>query len=316
MSVDIASEEIAPDPDAELTALTSALGRNLSTDELERLAEAMRTLGLDLRAAARHIGLVREDELLEAAEAPVPEPDDDTPPEIRTSLVQIALRKISQSRALVVKEGVRVRPGKSIPFAVDPFSRHSENIRALRTELLLRCPASRTANVIAVVSPSAGEGRSQLAAELALAFAQLGSRTLLVDADMRNPRQHLLFDCGNEEGLSQAIDRHDLPSLHRVEGVTEMALLTAGPSPSNPLELLSDGRFGKWVTRWRDRYHFVIFDTPPITSCADGLALAAIAGRALVVTRARHTSYKAAKEMMRRLATSQAEILGSVISNY
>lgn len=308
----MSTDALARDPDAELEALMSALGRELTAEELHRLSETMITLQLDFRAAALHLGLLPAASI-EPVAAAILEPGDSGP---RTSLVQIALRKLSQSRALVVKEGVTVRPGKNIAFAADPLSQHSENIRALRTEVLLRCPPTRTANVIALVSPGAGEGRSQLAAELAIAFAQLGSRTLLVDADMRNPRQHVLFECGNEEGLSQAVDRTDLPFLHRVTDVPEMTLLTAGPVPSNPLEMLSDGRFGKWVTRWRDKYHFVILDTPPITRCSDGLALAAIAGRALVLMRAKHTSYKHAKEMMRRLATSQAEILGAVIGNY
>lgn len=309
----MSTDALARDPDAELEALMSALGRELTAEELHRLSETMLTLQVDFRTAALHLGLLPAQPASDPVATSILEPGDSGP---RTSLVQIALRKLSQSRALVVKEGVTVRPGKRIAFAADPLSQHSENIRALRTELLLRCPPTRNANVIALVSPGAGEGRSQLAAELAIAFAQLGSRTLLVDADLRNPGQHLLFDCGNDEGLSQAVDRTDLPFLHRVTDVPEMTLLTAGPVPSNPLEMISDGRFGKWVTRWRDKYHFVILDTPPITRCSDGLALAAIAGRALVLMRAKHTSYKHAKEMMRRLATSQAEILGAVIGNY
>ncbi|HUN71738.1 MAG TPA: CpsD/CapB family tyrosine-protein kinase [Steroidobacteraceae bacterium] len=310
------SEELAPDPEEEVAALTSVLGRKPSAEEVARLNEAMRGLGLDSRAAALHLGLLPTDPAAPSPASPSPDPAEGPNDELKSSLVQIALRKLSSSRALVVKEGVKVRPGKDIPFAADPYSPHSENIRALRTELLLRCPPSRTANVIALVSPESGEGRSQLAAELAIAFAQLGSRTLLVDADLRNPRQHQLFDCNNDEGLSQGIERQDLPSLHPVEDLPHMQVLTAGPVPPNPLELLSDGRFGKWMTRWRDRYQFVIIDTPPITRCSDGLALAAIAGRALVLTRAKHTSYKHAKDMMRRLATSQAEIVGAVIGNY
>lgn len=313
MSADI-TDDLAPDPEAELAAALSALGRKPSAEELVQLAEAMHRLGFDFRTAAQHLGILPQDAVLEA-ESVGTEPES-PPAQSRTSLVQIALLKISASRALVVKEGLPVRPGKDIPFVADPYSRHSESIRALRTELLLRCPPTRTANVLAVISPGAGEGRSQLAAELALSFAQLGSRTLLVDADLRNPRQHLLFGCENEDGLSEAIERQDLPSVHRVESVADMALLTAGPIPSNPLELLSDGRFGKWVMRWRDRYQFVIIDTPPIARCSDALALAAIAGRAVVLMRAKHTSYKDAKEMMRRLATTQAEILGAVVSHH
>jgi len=320
MSADI-TDDLVPDPEAQLTAALRALGRKPSADELEQLAEAMQRFGFDFRTGALRLGLLPQDAVIEPIELvePVATVTAETarlPERNRTSLVQIALLKISASRALVVKEGLPVRAGKDIPFAADPYSHHSERIRALRTELLLRCPSTRTANVIAVVSPGAREGRSQLAAELALAFAQLGTQTLLVDADLRSPRQHHLFGCDNGDGLSQAIERQDLPPVHRVEDLAHMALLTAGPVPANPLELLSDGRFAKWVTRWRDSYQFVVIDTPPMARCSDALALAAIAGRTIVLTRAKHTSYKDAKEMMRRLANTQAEILGAVVSHH
>jgi protein-tyrosine kinase len=95
-----------------------------------------------------------------------------------------------------------------------------------------------------------------------------------------------------------------------------MHLLTAGPVPPNPLELLSDGRFEKLVAEWRNNYEFLVLDTPPVSKCADGLAVATLAGRVLVLSRAQHTSYKSTRELMRRLATTQSKILGAVLNHF
>lgn len=304
-------ENKAPLSDAELKAASLAAGRQLTGDELRRVAESMRKFNLDFRTAAGRLGILTGEEPNPASPSTGSER-----PDAEVSLVELALHKASPSRQLVLKEGPPVRPSRRLGLVHDPYSSHSERIRALRTEVLLRCPPTGKANVIAVLSPSSGEGRSQLSAELALAFAQLGTSTLLVDADFRNPQQHVLFECENDEGLSQAVVRQDLSSLHRVEGISNMTVLTAGPAPPNPLELLSDGRFGKCMMRWRDSHQFVVLDTPPISRYSDALAVAAIAGRVLLLSRAKHTSYRNAKEMLRRLDTTQAEILGAVITHY
>jgi receptor protein-tyrosine kinase len=172
------------------------------------------------------------------------------------------------------------------------------------------------ANMVAVLSPGPGEGRSQLCGELAISFAQLGRRTLLVDADMRKPQQHVLFGSTNEHGLSQAIAHNEKPYYHPVTGLPFMHLLTAGPIPPNPLELLSDGRFSNLLNEWRNSYEFIVLDTPPVAQCADGLAVATMAARALVLSRAQHTTYKSTRALLRRLASTQSRLLGAVINHF
>jgi capsular exopolysaccharide synthesis family protein len=167
-----------------------------------------------------------------------------------------------------------------------------------------------------MVSPSSGEGRSQLCAELAIAFAQLGRRTLLVDADLRRPSQHLLFPVTNNRGLGDALSRGDRPYMYPVEGLLTLSLLTTGVLPPNPLELLSSGRFERLLQDWRKSYEFVVIDTPPATQCADALAIATLAGRVLFVVRAERTRYKDTQETLRRLATTRAEILGTAMNHF
>jgi protein-tyrosine kinase len=231
-------------------------------------------------------------------------------------LVETAIRKIADNRQLVLAQGEMVKPGAQLILAHDADNPRSEKIRALRTELLLLSEASSHANTIALLSARAGEGRSQLAAELAISFSQLGRRTLLVDADLRQPKQHILFGSTNENGLGEAISRNQKAWFHPVNGLPQLSLLTAGAIPPNPLELLSDGRFSRILQDWRKAFEFVILDTPPIKDYADGLAIATLAEKVIVLSRARHTSYNETRELLRRLGSTQSQILGAVINHF
>ena len=222
----------------------------------------------------------------------------------------------ASSRKIVPIERRPLKSGPQLILAHDPFHPHSEKIRALRTELLLRHENGNRANAMAIVSPKPREGRSVLAAELAISFAQLGKPTLLVDADLRHPSQHLLFGADNQHGLSQAITSSDAPHIHPVEGVANLGVLTAGAAPDNPLELLSDGRLETLVRSWRRRYDHVIIDTAPVSEYADALAVSTVVGRVVVLGRAQHTPYNATRDMLRRLAATQSQILGAVINHF
>ncbi|HEX3397423.1 MAG TPA: CpsD/CapB family tyrosine-protein kinase [Steroidobacteraceae bacterium] len=281
----------------------------MSAEAVEKVFEVMERTGMSFADTAVHLGFIREQDRLgeerdgEQAQAGLIE-------------TMIARQRLSARRDIVVHEGQEVTPGPQLQVAFEAANPRSEKMRALRTELLLLNETAHSTNVVVIMSPSSGEGRSQLCAELALSFAQLGRRTLLLDADMRSPHQHVLFRAPNQFGLSQAISQNAKPFLHPVKGVARMYLLTAGLVPSNPLELLSDGRFQKLLNDWRSNYEFVIIDTPPVCRFADALAVATIAGRVIILSRAKLTSYKSTREMLRRLETTRAQILGGVISHF
>lgn len=209
-----------------------------------------------------------------------------------------------------------VEPDERLIMAHDPCDPRCERVRALRTELLLRCESMERAEIIALLSPCAGEGRSLLAADLAIAFAQTGRPTLLVDADLRRPQQHLLFGTDNRQGLSQAIEFGEQPQVRTVFGLPRMAVLTAGTVEGDPLELLSSRSFASIIEGWRQTFSFVVIDTAPIAHFSDGLAVASLVGRVLVLSRAQHTPYKDMQDMLRRLAATRAQILGAVISHF
>ena len=210
----------------------------------------------------------------------------------------------------------QVQPDERLIMAHDPLDPRCEKMRARRTELLLRRESNDRAYMMALLSPCSGEGRSLLAAELAIAFAQTGHPTLLVDADLRRPQQHVLFGAHNRQGLSQAIEFGAKPQLHAVRGLPAMSVLTAGVVPSDPLELLSSRRFAAMIEDWRDNFEFVVIDTAPVGHYSDGLAVASLSGKALALSRAKHTPQQDMQDMLRRLATARSQILGAVISHF
>lgn len=228
---------------------------------------------------------------------------------------------LEQARAAAAARLPLARSGSVISADYSQLARdanhpRSEQIRSLRTELLLRHEDGNEANILAVLSPCPGEGRSQLAADLALSFAQLGRPTLLVDADLRHPSQHLLFNAGNVRGLAETLSRETAPALQSVAGMPMLSLLTAGTTPANPLELLSDRRFETLVMAWKQEFQFVVLDTPAVGRYADGLAVATILGRVLSLSRSGHTPYRETREMMRRLAATRSRVLGAVINHF
>jgi protein-tyrosine kinase len=238
------------------------------------------------------------------------------PPKSSDGIVENAIHRMSGNRALPVKYIGTVKPGPSLILVRDPDNTFCEQIRALRTELLLLNGASRTGNLIVMLSACQGEGRTQLCAELSIAFSQLGQRTLLVDADLRRPRIHTLFEADNIVGLGPTLASGGIPQLLGVEKLPHLSVLIAGPTVPNPLELLTNGHFQRQMSDWRKKYNMIIVDTPPITEFADGLAIASFADQVVIVGRSGSTPLKNVKEMLRRMAGTQSRIVGAVINSF
>ena len=300
----------ASDSDLDLRAALIARFK-LSPEKTKAVQDLMPRESLSFVDAALRLGFISQEQIDDALDWAKRRHSADS-----GGLIETAIRKISDNRQVVLAQGEMVKPGAQLILAHDADNPRSEKIRALRTELLLLSEASSGANTIALLSANPGEGRSQLAAELAIAFSQLGRRTLLVDADLRQPKQHILFGSTNEIGLAESISRNQKPWFHPVNGLPQLSLLTSGSTPPNPLELLSDGRFSRMLQDWRKAFEFVILDTPPVKDFADGLAIATLAGRVIVLSRGQHTSYNETRDLLRRLASTQSQILGAVINHF
>jgi receptor protein-tyrosine kinase len=282
--------------------------RGLSTESMDRIVDTMRNEHLSFGEAAIQLGLATAKDLEEASVWVSQQPRE-------SSVIETAIRRAQGTRQIALRHGGAVRPGAQLMLYHQPDSVRSERIRALRTEMMLLLEDVRRGNTCALLSPGPAEGRSQLCAELAMAFAQLGRRTLLVDADLRHPRQHILFGADNQWGLAQALATGESPYLYSIDGLPEMSLLTSGMQPPNPLELVSNRRFERLMDDWRRSYDFVLIDTPPVSMYADALAVATTARRVLVVNRT-DAAFTDMKELLRRLAPTQARILGSVLNKF
>jgi protein-tyrosine kinase len=197
-----------------------------------------------------------------------------------------------------------------------PFHPTVEELRAVRTQLLMRWfnpEAGR--RTLAVTSACAREGRSFIAANLAVVFSQLGQRTLLIDADFRAPRQQSIFNVPDRFGLSSALSgRAELSAALPVSGLTGLSVLPAGPLPPNPLELLSRASFAALLAKAQLEYDAILIDTPPATEYADALCIAFRAGDALLIARQDHTPMAKTEHAARELTDATARIVGTVMN--
>ena len=310
----MSAEPVVPEPllesDQQLSDALVLLYK-LPEEAVDSIQQAKSALGIEFGEAALHTGLVTQRELECGPGLGAPPGHERRPQHHRGSAAPPP-----ESECPGRLGGRAAEPGRQLILAHDPYNVRSEAIRSLRTELLMRTNGRRGAGIFALLSPGSGEGRSQLAAELAIAFAQLGSRTLLVDADLRHPRQHLLFGADNTVGLAQALVDAKQSRIYGINGVQHMTLMTAGTLPPNPLELLSGNRFDRLVADWRRSYEFVVIDTPPAAQYSDGLAVATVAGHVVVLGRTNSTSYSAMTEMRRKLDTTNAFVVGAVMSTF
>ena len=207
---------------------------------------------------------------------------------------------------------------QEVVAAFKPFSPAVERLRALRSQLILRCLGSDSENrSLAIVSPENGEGRSYLAANLAVVFSQLGERTLLVDADLRRPRQHQLFCLGNQPGLSAVLSGRAEPEsvISRIPNLLGLSVLAAGAVPPNPQELLGRPAFIELLNSINRDFDVVIIDTPAASKYADAQTIAVRAGSTLMLARKNRSSLTEIAELSRNLQQSGASLVGSVLND-
>lgn len=209
----------------------------------------------------------------------------------------------------------RVALNEHLVAAYRPFSQEGEQIRTLRSQLQMRWfDEQRTNRSLAVISAERNEGRSYVAANLAIAFAQVGERTLLIDGDMRSPRLHRMFKLDNERGLSRLLaGRVDDRVVNFIPGLPGLGVLTAGPLPPNAMELLSSHGFEDILAKSMASFDVVIIDTPPLSSGPDAQLLGRVAGGALAVARAHHTRNSQFRKMINEMTTTGTHVVGSVL---
>jgi capsular exopolysaccharide synthesis family protein len=201
------------------------------------------------------------------------------------------------------------------PLLNDPRSTGAESFRSLRTAIQVASQGGRLRSLL-VTSPLFGEGKSTVAYNTAIAFALAGKKVLLLDADMRKPRQHQLFDRPCSPGLSDVLEGKATPAvaIHRHRTVPSLSLLPAGSETSSSAELLESAKFNVLLATLTEEYDLIIADSPPILLVSDARVLSEKFGATLAVVRARQTTHTVLKSLSSVLELSGSRAVGLVLN--
>lgn len=199
-----------------------------------------------------------------------------------------------------------------------PFSVQAEAFRAVRSQIMMRLYGEgQPKAAIAVISPDSGDGKTYFSANLAVALAQLGGRTLLVDADLRGPRQHEVFALTNTAGLSNILSgRAESQVIQQVVGLPTLFVLPAGPTPPNPLELVERPAFGLLMKELVSKFDHVVVDTAAAMYGTDGCVISTRCGAALVVARKNASKVGRLEDLVASLDGSPARLAGVIVNEY
>lgn len=263
----------------------------LTLEDAERVLRLQKTEGIRFGEAAVKLGLVSAAEIQQILAR------------------QFDYPYLMAGEALVSEEVIA---------AYKPFSSQVEALRALRSQLMLRWFSTELERkALAIVSPVRGEGRSFLAANLAVVFSQLGEHTLLIDADMRNPCQHKLFGLENRVGLSAILSgRGEVSAIERIPSLIDLSVLPAGAVPPNPQELISRPIFSQLMEELSREFDVIIIDTPAGENYADAQTLATRAGGAMVVAHKNTSRLRATRRLVDELAQASVLVVGTVLNEF
>ncbi|KMY46265.1 capsular biosynthesis protein [Bacillus sp. FJAT-27916] len=197
----------------------------------------------------------------------------------------------------------------------DPKSPVSEQFRTLRTNIQFTA-VDEELQTILITSSGPSEGKSTTASNTAVVFAQQGKRTLFIDADLRRPTAHYTFACLNTAGLTNVLTKQT--TLEKAVQVVEplgLHVLTSGPLPPNPAELLSSRSMKELINQVKQDYDVIIIDSPPVTAVTDAQVLARECQGVILVVSSGRTQIEEAVKTKELLEHTGAKILGAVLNN-
>ncbi|CEG22100.1 Tyrosine-protein kinase YwqD [Planococcus massiliensis] len=208
------------------------------------------------------------------------------------------------------------RTGRKLVAYTMPKSFVSEQFRNVRTNIHFSTP-DKEIRSLAITSAAPGEGKSTAAANLAVVFAQEGKKVLLIDGDMRKPTMHHTFEIRNTVGLSSVLTRR-LPVEAAIKKgpISGLHLLTCGPIPPNPAELLASETMAQLIQHLGKSYDLVIFDSPPILSVADGKLIADHCEGTVLIINSGTTEKRGALKAKEMIEMTSSKLLGIVLNNF
>ena len=207
---------------------------------------------------------------------------------------------------------------RELVVSADPFGDQAEVIRDLCSQISMGMhQRGEPRAAVSVVSHDVGDGKTFLAANLAVAFSQVGRRTLLIDADMRTPRLNHVFGLDSKVGLSAVLSgRTDVSAIQAVHDLPSLFVLPVGVVPPNPLELLQRSTFGLLIAELVTKFDHVIVDTPALSRGADLRVIAAHCGSAIVVGRKGRSRMSALARLTDLVGRGQARVAGVVLNDH
>lgn len=265
--------------------------RNLSAEQVEKVLRHQREKGLRFGEAAIALGYASTDDVMFALAQQFHYP-------------------------FAPEEGRKANP--ELVTLNQPFGVQAESFRAIRSQITMRLSSeSEDRRALAVISPNSGDGKTFFAANLAVTLAQLGGRTLLVDADLRHPRQHEVFGIENKAGLSGILSgRSEAKVIQQASNVASLFVLPVGVTPPNPLELVERPAFGLLMRELLSKFDHVVVDTPAAVYGSDYSIISARSGAALIVARRNAAKVSALQDMVATLAESPARMAGVIYNEF
>lgn len=266
---------------------------NLSPEQIEQILAYQREKGGRFGEAAVALGLASGDEVLWA---------------------------LSQQFHYPYSQDTNQSFHPDLVVARQPFSDQAEAFRTMRSHLIMKMFSAPTQvrHALAVLSPDSGDGKSYFAANLAAAFSQLSGRTLLIDADMRTPRQHEIFGLTDSSlGLTSILTgRATSRAIHPIPQLPSLYVLPVGVAPPNPIELIERPAFGLLMRTLMTKFDRIIVDTPAASRGADGAVIAAKCGAAALIARRDHSRLTALQNIVNTVSLGNTRIVGSIINEF
>ena len=263
----------------------------LSAEQVDAVLAHMRANGIRFGDAAVALGLATNDDVLQA---------------------------LSEQFGYAYANEDRRRLSPELVTLNQPFSSQAEAFRTIRSRLMMTVfSEDQQKRALAVVSPDSGDGKTFFAANLAITLAQAGGRTLLVDADLRGPRQHEVFNLENTAGLSSLLaGRVDTQIVQQVAGVPGLFVMPVGVTPPNPLELIDRPAFNMLMRELVLKFDHVVVDTPAVIYGADAHVIAARCGAVLIVARENASRVVALQQLVAALSQSPARVAGVIMNEF
>lgn len=289
--VPVSGGTLLPRAERSIGTILIQAGR-LSFENAEKILQLQREDGLRFGDAALHLGL------------------------LTTADIELALARQFDYPYLMRGES---KVSEQVAMAYAPFSQQAVAMCVLRSELMLRWfDSTAGGRALAIVSPARHEGRSFITANLAVAFSQLGKKTLLVDADMRHPTQHVLFGIENRSGLSAILSGRSATeaSIHRIPGLPGLSIMPAGALPPNPLELLARPLFPRWLAEMTAEFEVILIDSPAAATHTDAQSISARAGAALIVARKDMSRMSNVRDAAESVHHTGATVVGTVLNDF